>query len=318
MNIVILDGNAANPGDLSWEAIAQLGSLKVYERTAPGQMRSRCAGMQAILTNKARLDAQLIESLPDLQYIGVIATGYNSVDIPAATAQGITVCNAPGYGRDSVAQHVFALLLELSNQVGLHADSTAKGEWSSCKDWTYQKAPMMELAGKTMGIVGLGAIGTQVAQIAQAFGMKVIANNRSNRNIEGVSMVEIEDLFSRSDVVSLNCPLTESNRRFVSTSLLNQMKPTAFLINTARGLLIDESALAHALQAGIIAGAGLDVLSEEPPAATHPLLHTRNCLITPHNAWGTQEARARLIDIVAANLRGFVEGNPQNVVNAHS
>lgn len=318
MNIVILDGHAANPGDLSWEAISQLGTLKVYERTAPGQMRARCAGMQAILTNKAQLDEQLIESLPDLQYIGVIATGYNSVDIPAATAQGITVCNAPGYGRDSVAQHVFALLLELSNQVGLHADSTAKGEWSSCEDWTYQIAPMRELAGKTMGIVGLGAIGTQVARIAQAFGMKVIANNRSNRNIEGVSMVGIEDLFSRSDVVSLNCPLTESNRRFVSTSLLNQMKPTAFLINTARGPLIDESALAHALQAGIIAGAGLDVLSEEPPASTHPLLHTRNCLITPHNAWGTQEARARLIHIVAANLRGFVEGSPQNVVNAHS
>jgi glycerate dehydrogenase len=318
MNVVILDGYAANPGDLSWDAIAALcgHNLTVFDRTPREKVVERARGMQAVLTNKAVLDADALAQLPDLRYIGIIATGYNTVDVAAARAREIPVCNAPGYGRDSVAQHVFALLLELSNQVGLHARSTAAGEWSANPDWTYQKAPMTELAGKTLGIVGLGEIGSQVARIALAFGMQVLANSRSPKDLPGVERVTREQLFAQSDVVSLNCPLTEENRTFVNAALLRTMKPTAFLINTARGPLIDEVALAQALNEGCLAGAGLDVLSEEPPAINHPLFQAKNCIITPHNAWGTRESRARLIGIVAANLRAFLAGAPVNVVNA--
>ena len=315
MNIVILDAYAANPGDLSWEKIAALGRLTVYDRTAPDQVVERAAGMNAVLTNKAVLDADALKQLPDLQYIGIIATGYNTVDVAEAARRGIPVCNAPGYGRDSVAQHVFALLLELSNQTGLHARSTAAGEWSHNPDWTYRKAPMTELAGKTLGIVGLGEIGSQVARIGQAFGMRVLGNNRSERQMPGVTMAGVAQLFAESDVVSLNCPLTDDNREFVNSALLRSMKSTAFLINTARGPLIDEAALAQALDAGWLAGAGLDVLSQEPPPINHPLFQAKNCIITPHNAWGTRESRERLIGIVAENLRAFIAGRPVHVVN---
>lgn len=318
MNVVILDGYAANPGDLSWDAIAALcgHNLTVFDRTPREKVVERALGMQAVLTNKAVLDADALAQLPDLRYIGIIATGYNTVDVAAARDRKIPVCNAPGYGRDSVAQHVFALLLELSNQVGLHARSTAAGEWSAHPDWTYQQAPMTELAGKTLGIVGLGEIGSQVARIALAFGMQVLANSRSPKDLPGVERVTREQLFAQSDVVSLNCPLTEENRAFVNAALLRTMKPTAFLINTARGPLIDEVALAQVLNEGCLAGAGLDVLSEEPPAINHPLFQAKNCIITPHNAWGTRESRARLISIVAENLRAFLAGAPVNVVNA--
>lgn len=317
MNIVILDGYAVNPGDLSWDKITALSDqpLAIYDRTDPDQVIERARGKQIILTNKARLDAETLHQLPDLAYIGIIATGYNTVDVAEARKRKIPVCNAPGYGRDSVAQHVFALLFELTNQVGLHARSTAAGEWAASPDWTYQKAPMTELADKTMGIVGLGEIGSQVARIALALGMRVLGNNRSPKVLPGVEMVSPEQLFTQSDVVSLNCPLTDENRGFVDAALLNKMKPTAFLLNTARGPLIDEDALATALNEGRLAGAGLDVLSTEPPAINHPLFRTKNCIITPHNAWGTRESRARLLHIVEQNLQAFLSGTPVNVVN---
>ena len=315
MKLVVLDGHAVNAGDLSWDRFTKLGELSVYERTPAELIISRSREAEAIFTNKTPLDAHTIKQLPRLKFIGILATGYNVVDVAAARTLGIPVCNAAGYGTASVAQHAIALLLSLTNQIALHVQSVKAGVWTQCPDWTYRQSPLIELQGKTLGIVGLGAIGQQMAQLAQAFGMKVIAYNRSLRKVVGIQMVSLDTLFAESDVISLHCPLTPDTAKLVNEARLHRMKNAAFLLNTARGGLIDETALAEALQAERIAGAGLDVLSTEPPLPDNPLLTAPRCLITPHNAWGSREARQRLLDIAADNLRAFQAGDPQNVVN---
>ena len=317
MEIVILDGYALNPGDLSWEGLMQLGKFTVYERTNPSELFDRIKHAEAIITNKVVIDASLIERLPQLKYIGVTATGYNVVDVKAANGKGIVVTNIPAYSTDSVAQLVFSHLLNIVNRVELHATSVKSGEWANSLDFAYWKSPQMELAGKTLGIVGFGRIGRSVARIGEAFGLKVIFNNRSQiKDIPpGMHQVSLSELFTQSDVISINCPLTPENSEFVNNQLLQMMKPSAILINTGRGGLINEADLAKALHNGTIAAAGLDVLSTEPPRLNNPLLAAPNCFITPHIAWATLEARQRLMNITVENLQHFLSGMPQNVVN---
>lgn len=312
--IVVTDGYTLNPGDLDWASIEALGALTVYDRTPSGKVVERSKDAQLILTNKVVLNQTILEQLPQLKYIGVLATGYNVIDTAAAKALGITVCNVPGYGTASVAQHTIALLLELTNAVGKHHASVQAGKWQTSADWCYTEQPIMELAGKTMGIVGMGSIGKQVAQIAAALGMQVIYYNPSEKKDAPGMQTSLADLFRQSDVVSLHCPLTQNNTGFVNKGLLQQMKPTAFLLNTARGQLINEADLAAALKAGVPAGAALDVLSAEPPQDSNPLLNAPNCIITPHNAWVSREARARVMEVTTANIQAFLEGKPQNRV----
>ncbi len=311
MHTVILDGFVINPGDLSWKPLEELVSLKIYDRTPDSLIVERSRGAEIVLTTKTPLSAGTIQQLPRLRHIGVLATGYNIIDTAAATARGIVVTNIPNYGTASVAQGAFALLLELCHKVRLHSEAARSGEWSANPDWCFTKAPMTELAGKTMGILGFGRIGQQVARIAEAFQMRVIA--ASNSRSAG-PWVEVDELFSTSDVVSLHCPLTPGTKGIVNAERLRRMKRTALLINTSRGPLVEEQDLADALNQGLIAGAGLDVLSVEPPPADHPLLHAKNCLVTPHVAWATQEARARLLEIGVANVAAFLRGKPQNVI----
>ncbi|MEA3211936.1 MAG: glycerate dehydrogenase [Chthoniobacter sp.] len=316
-HIVVLDAFTANPGDLSWDALAALAPLAAYDRTAPGEIITRAAVASCVLTNKTALSAETIAALPALRYIGVLATGYNIVDVAAARARGVVVANVPAYSTSSVAQVVFALLLELTHRTGHHANAVREGRWSACPDFSFWDGSLIELAGRTLGIVGYGQIGRAVARIALAFGMKVIAAKRDGRaGHDGeVELVEMETLFRSADVISLHCPLTAQTQGLINAERLGWMKPTAFLINTGRGQLIVERDLAAALDAGRIAGAGLDVLSVEPPPSDHPLLAAKNCLITPHFAWATRESRARLIDVATKNVRAFLAGTPQNVVN---
>ena len=316
MNIVILDGYTANPGDLDWSAFQALGSCTIHDRSEPAEILDRARGADVILTNKVAIDAASIAALPDLRYIGVFATGYNIVDTAAARARGIPVCNVPEYSTPNVAQAVFALILELTNRTGHHADSVRAGRWSAAPDFCYWDFPLVELQGRTLGIVGYGRIGSAVARIARAFGMKVLAFRRSGGALdEGVHGADLATLFRESDVVTLHCPLTSENKGFIDAALLAQMKPGAFLINTARGPLIVERDLADALNAGRIAGAGLDVLSAEPPPPDNPLLTAKNCIVTPHIAWATREARGRLLQVAAENIRAWESGAPRNVVN---
>ena len=315
--IVILDGYVANPGDLSWTAIAQQGTLKIYDRTTDEQVLERAKNATILIVNKSALSRHFLSQLPQLKLICTLATGYNNIDIEAANYFGITVCNAVGYSSPSVAQHVFALLLELTNRVGLHNDDIQQNGWANSIDWCYSKSSLMELAGKKMGIYGYGKIGEQVANIALAFGMKVIATRRSNKvpSNPNVKLVNLKTLFQESDVLSLHAPLTAENKGIINQTNLKVMKKSAYLINTGRGGLVDELDLKTALEIGHIAGAGLDVLSQEPPPIDHLLLGVSNCLITPHHAWATRESRTRLIGIVADNIRAFLVGKPQNVVN---
>lgn len=317
MNIVVLDGYTLNPGDLSWEGLESLGNVTIYDRTPTEAIVERAKGADIVLTNKTPLRASVLEQLPELKYIGVLATGYDVVDTAEAAKRGITVTNVPAYSTDSVAQLVFALLLELCQQVGLHNEAVRRGEWTSCPDFSFWNTPLVELAGKTLGVVGIGGIGEKVAVIGQAFGMNVIATNRSGKRpgIDGVRLVTLEELFQEADVVTLHCPLTPDTEGLIQTSTLSQMKRTAFLINTGRGKLIREGDLADALNAGTIAGAGLDVLSSEPPAANNPLLSARNCIITPHVGWATFEARGRLMNVAVSNVAAFAAGSPVHVVN---
>ncbi|HEY0610651.1 MAG TPA: D-2-hydroxyacid dehydrogenase [Chitinophaga sp.] len=316
-NIVVLDGYALNPGDLDWEPLHALGKVTIYDRTKENEVASRAKDADIILTNKTIVNAASIAQLPKLRYIGVMATGYNIVDVKAATIQQIKVTNVPAYGTAAVAQLTFALILELCNHVGLHADSVRAGDWSRSDDFSYWKSPLHELDGKVLGIVGLGQIGQAVSRIALAFGMRVIAHHKhpGKDKTEGVRFVTVEDCFAQSDIVSLHCPLNEQNRGFVNRALLHTMKRDAFLINTSRGPLINEQDLADALNSERIAGAGLDVLAAEPPAPDHPLVHARNCLITPHIAWAAREARARLLNTVIENVRAFLLGQPRNLLN---
>ena len=317
MKIVVLDGYTLNPGDLSWEELEELGSCSVYERTDAELTVERAKDAEIVLTNKTVLSAAVIEQLEQLRYIGVLATGYNVVDVEAARKRGVAVTNVPAYGTESVAQMVFAHLLNLTQHVGHHSKSVREGRWSKCPDFCYWERPLIELEGLTMGVIGLGRIGKAVARLARAFGMELIGYDvvRPSDLPEGCRMVGLEDVFRLGDVVSLHCPLTAETERLVNKERLGSMKRTAFLINTSRGPLVDETALAEALDDGEIAGAGLDVVGTEPPAAENPLLKAKNCYITPHIAWATRAARERLFRAAVENVAAFLDGRPQNVVN---
>jgi len=317
MKIVILDGYALNPGDLSWDPLARFGEVRVFDRTPPAEVAARAAGAAIVFTNKTVLGAETLRQLPDLKYIGVLATGYDVVDVRAATERGIVVTNIPIYGTLSVAQFVFALLLELCHNVGLHSGAVRAGEWTRSPDFSFRKSPLVELAGKTMGIVGFGRIGRQTGRIADAMGMRVAACDPSQGDPPpwaGFQWAGLERVLRESDVVSLHAPLGPATRGMIGAHSLAWMKPTAFLINTARGPLVVDQDLADALNAGKIAGAALDVLSVEPPAAGNPLLAARNCLVTPHMAWATLEARSRLMDVAVDNLAAYLAGTPRNVI----
>jgi glycerate dehydrogenase len=315
--IVVLDGHALNPGDLDWSPLRALAPAEIHERTPEPLVAERASAATIVLTNKSLLRAETIATLPALQCISVLATGFNIVDTAAAAARGIPVCNVPAYGTFSVAQHTFALILELCHRVWDHAADVARGGWTRNPDWSYALAPLTELADKTLGLVGYGRIARQAARIGLAFGMRVIAHtpSRTAGADGGVRFAPLEDLVREADFLSLHCPLTAANSGLLNAERLRAMKPSAYVINTARGPLIDEAALAAALRDGVIAGAALDVLSQEPPPADHPLLGAPRCLITPHNAWATREARARLLAVTVENVRAFLAGAPVNVVN---
>ncbi len=317
MKIVVLDGFTLNPGDLSWKGLEELGECAIYDRSAPEEVVGRADGAEIIITNKVVLSAETISRLAKLQYIGVTATGFNIVDVEAARKRGIPVTNVPTYGTDSVAQMVFAHLLNLTQNVAHHAKTVSNGRWCSSEDFCYWDTPLVELAGKTMGIIGFGRIGRATAKLARAFGMKVIAYDVTSPPDmpEGCEMVALGDIFRRADVVSLHCPLTPQTANIVNEQNLALMKKTAFLINTSRGPLIDEPALAEALDNATIAGAGLDVLAVEPPDKNNPLPKIRNCHVTPHIAWATRAARERLLNASVENVAAFIAGKPQNVVN---
>ena len=315
--IVILDGYVANSGDLSWHEIASQGELTVYDRTSPDEVIARCSGATAVFTNKVIIDADTISALPDLKFIGVLATGYNNVDIEAARRTGIVVSNVPAYSTMSVAQLVFAMLLTICNRVSDYSASVAAGRWASCDDFSYRLGPIEELDGKTMAVYGLGNIGRRVAAIADAFGMHVVScTSQPAENLPPyIEKVSRDEMFRLADVLSLNAPLTATNRHFVNAATIAMMKPTAIVINTARGPLVDEDALADALASGRLAFAAVDVLAVEPPRQGSPLIGLDNCIVTPHVAWQSTDARRRLLDVSAANLRAFLAGAPQNVVN---
>ena len=317
MRIVVLDGYALNPGDLSWDELRELGDCDIHDRTSPDKLLEHSKGAEVLLTNKTVLDENILKQLPDLKYIGVLATGYNVVDIEAAAEKRIPVTNVPVYSTQSVAQMVFAHILNFCNRVSEHTSSVRNGTWSNSNDFCFWEFPLMELKGKTLGIIGLGKIGKSVANIAVSFGMRVIAHNRSTpENIpDGVEMTNIDRVIKESDFLTLHCPLTDENNGFVNVEFLKLMKKSAFLINTSRGPLLEEKALADALNKEEIAGAGLDVLSKEPPSPENPLLSAKNCCITPHIAWATFEARERLMKTAIDNLQGFLAGNTENVVN---
>lgn len=315
--IVILDGYVANSGDLSWHEIASQGELTVYDRTSPDEVIARCSGATAVFTNKVIIDAETIAALPDLKFIGVLATGYNNVDIEAARRAGIIVSNVPAYSTMSVAQLVFAMLLTICNRVSDYSASVGACRWASCDDFSYRLGPIEELDGKTMAVYGLGNIGRRVAAIAAAFGMHVVScTSQPAENLPPyIEKVSRDEMFRRADVLSLNAPLTATNRHFVNASTIALMKQTAIVINTARGPLVDEDALADALASGRLAFAAVDVLAVEPPRQGSPLIGLDNCIVTPHVAWQSTDARRRLLDVSAANLRAFLAGAPQNVVN---
>jgi glycerate dehydrogenase len=313
--LVVLDGFTTNPGDLSWEPLARLGELTVYERTAPELVAERLAGADVVFTNKTRLTAADLAAAPQLRGIGMLSTGHDVVDGAAAAARGVPLCNVPEYSTASVAQAVFALLLELTNRTGHHASLVRQGRWSAGPDFAFWDGSLTELAGLRFGVVGLGRIGLAVAAIARAFGMEVLAHRRQPISAEGVTGVDLPTLLASCDVVSLHCPLTPQTRGLIDAERIALMKPGALLINTGRGPLVNEADLAAALHSGRLGGAGLDVLSLEPPDPTNPLLHAPNCVITPHIAWATRSARQRLIEAAAANAAAILAGAPQSVVN---
>lgn len=317
MNIVILDGYALNPGDLSYDCLRQYGNLTIYERTAPEQLIERAIDADAVLTNKVAFGELEMAQLPRLRYIGVQATGYNIIDVEAAQRHGITVTNIPAYSTDSVAQMVMAHLLNITQSVDYYAQQNRTGRWGTNQDFCYWDNPLIELAGKQMGLVGLGRTGSAVARLASAFGMRVAAYTSKPQSElpEGIEKLSLDVLFASSDVVSLHCPLTPTTHHLVNAERLALMKPTAILINTARGPIVDEQALANALNERKLYAAGIDVITEEPPLHGSPLLSAHHCFVTPHIAWATLEARTRLLQICEANLRAFMEGKPQNVVS---
>lgn len=314
MKITILDGHALNPGDLSWDCIKEFGTVTYYDRTEGEALTvERIGDSDIILLNKVPITEQVLAECPNLKLICVLATGYNVIDCRAAAARGIPVCNVPGYGTDAVAQFTFALLLELCHQVGLHSNSVHAGDWSACPDFCYWKTPQMELAGKTMGIIGYGAIGQAVANIARAFGMNILAYSRTHRPEH--TYVDLDTLLANSDIVSLHCPLFPENTGMINSEAIAKMKDGAILLNTARGALIDEAAVAQALKTGKLRGMAADVVCSEPIPATSPLLTAPNCILTPHMAWAPIESRQRILDATVESIRAFLNGKPQNVVN---
>jgi glycerate dehydrogenase len=317
MKIVVLDGHTLNPGDLSWDGLRALGGCDIHARSSPAETFERAREAELVLTNKALVTREHVASFSRLRYIGVMATGFNIVDVAAAREQGIPVCNVPAYGTRSVAQMTFALLLELTQHAGHHAQTVREGRWAASADFCYWDFPLVELDGLTLGLVGFGRIAQAVAELARAFGMKVVIHTRTRPATLPAEMecVGLEELFQRSDVISLHCPLTPETKHIVNEARLAAMKPAAFLVNTSRGPLIDEAALARALNEGRIAGAAVDVLSVEPPVADNPLLSAKNCLVTPHIAWATRSARSRLLNVAVENVRAFLQGAPQNVIN---
>ncbi|MBN2772613.1 MAG: D-2-hydroxyacid dehydrogenase, partial [Prolixibacteraceae bacterium] len=315
--IVVLDGYTLNPGDLCWDELGKLGDTVVYERTNQDQTFERVKDAHIVITNKVIIDRKLMSELTNLKYIGVLATGYNVVDTVAANDLGVIVTNIPAYSTESVAQMVFAHILNFTQRVGLHSDSVKSGDWVNSKDFMYSLTPQTELSGKVLGIIGFGKIGSAVARIGEAFDMDIIFNNRSKKHrlSGGKKQVELEEIFKSGDFISINCPLTDENAGFVNNSLLNLAKQSVFIVNTGRGPLLNETDVAEALNAGKIAGLGADVLSTEPPLPDNPLLTAKNCFITPHMAWATREARIRLMEIAVGNVRSFLNGNPVNVVS---
>ena len=316
MKIIVLDGYGLNPGDLTWKGFEELGELTVYDRTSPSELLERAAGAEALVTNKTLITSENMDALPDLKYIGVLATGYNVVDIDAAKARGIVVTNIPSYSTASVAQMVFAHILNITQRVGYYADENKQGRWTKNADFCYWDTHLVELQGKKMGIVGFGNIGQATARIAQAFGMEVCVYSSKPQFAlpSGIKKMELDELFGECDVVSLHCPLTPDTKEMVNAERLSKMKPNAILINTGRGPLINEQDLADALNEGKIAAAGLDVLSVEPSVEGNPLLDARNCFITPHIAWATLEARTRLMEIAVQNLKSYQKGQIVNNV----
>ena len=318
MKLVVLDGYTLNPGDLNWEGIKKFGDLQVHDRTPESLIVERCRGAEIIFTNKTPLRETVLSQLPDLKYIGVLATGYNVVDVDYAKTRGIAVANVPGYGTASVVQMTFALLLELCQHVQSHSDSVRQGDWAASPDFCYWNYPLIELEGKTIGIIGFGSIGQKVADIATAFGMSIIGFSRTRSDQshrKNFKWAELNELLKESDVVSVHCPLFPETQGIINKDSLRLMKRTAFFLNTSRGPLMVDQDLADALNEGIIAGAGIDVLSVEPPSADNPLFKAKNCLITPHIAWATKEARSRLMGIAENNLSSFLNQKPINIVN---
>ncbi len=318
MKAVILDGSTTNAGDLSWDWLKERCDLTVYDRTPTEKIIERCAECEIIITNKTPLTKSTLEQLPCCKFIALLSTGYNVVDCKYAAEKGIPVSNIPSYSTDAVAQMTFALLLELTNKVGMHNSAVKQGEWSHCKDFCFWKAPLQELCGKTFGIIGYGKIGETVGNIAKAFGMKVLAfttNPGKHAGASDVTFVSLDDLFTQSDVISLHCPLTAETEKIVNESSLNKIKNGAYLINTSRGPVLDEEAVANALKSGRLAGAGVDVLSTEPPKADNPLLSCNNCIITPHIAWAAFETRERLLSVLKENIFAYLNGSPINTVN---
>ena len=318
MKIVVLDSHALNPGDLSWDTLRAIGELQVFDRTADDQIVERARDAEIVLTTRTPLPEQILRQLKQTRYIGVLFTGYDVVDTKAARDLKITVTNVPTYATASTAEFTFALLLELCHHVGLHAEATRAGEWSRSTDFTFRKTPLIELAGKTMGIIGLGRIGRRVAEIAMAFEMRVIAADQIRGAVPdwpNFRWHEVDELLTQADVVSLHCPLLPQTRGIINSKSLTLMKPSAFLINASRGPLVVEQDVADALNNGHIAGAAVDVLSSEPSSPDNQLLRAKNCIVTPHIAWATREARTRLLNTAIANLRAFLEGHPINVVD---
>ena len=317
MKIVVLDGYTLNPGDLSWDALEALGETTIHEYSAADEVVSNAQGADIIMPNKAVISREVIEQLPDLKYIGVQATGFNVIDLEAASEKKIVVTNIPTYGTPSVGQMVFAHLLNLTQRVAHHAETVKEGRWTSCRDFCYWDFPLTELMGLTMGIVGYGRIGQRTGDIARAFGMKVLAHDEYIKpaDFPNAEFVSVDEIFKRSDAISLHCPLTPETDKLANAERLALMKPTAYLINTSRGPLVDDQALADALNAGTLAGAGLDVLSVEPPPMDNPLITAKNCFITPHIAWATRSARSRLLNTLVENAKAWIDGKPQNVVN---
>jgi len=316
--IVVLDGYTTNPGDNSWDPIRELGEVTVYDRTPKEKIVERARGAEILLTNKTPLEAEVLRELDGLEFISVLATGYDPVDVEAAAELGIPVSNVPEYSSDSVAEHTVGLMLELTHRIGMHDRAVDAGEWEASPDFSFWRRSLTELSGKTLGIVGFGTIGERVGEIADAFGMRVLGSTHSSTpepDIEAFDHVETGAIVARADIVTLHCPLTDETEELVDADRLAAMDESAYLVNTGRGELVDEPALARALADGDIAGAAVDVVSEEPITSDNPLLEAPNCVITPHIAWTSLEARRRLMQTTAKNVRGFLAGDPTNVVN---